>query len=65
MIKSFVLNKYLSKEFLKITLVMTFVFFCFGFILNIFEEINLFKDYDVGIGLPIILSILFDFEQMQ
>ncbi len=59
MIKSFVLNKYLSKEFLKITLVMTFVFFCFGFILNIFEEINLFKDYDVGIGLPIILSILF------
>ena len=59
MIKSFIINNYLSREFLKIVLVMTFVFFCFGFIINLFEEINLFKDYDVGIVLPIILSMLF------
>ena len=59
MIKSFIINNYLSREFLKTVLVMTFVFFCFGFIINLFEEINLFKDYEVGIGLPIILSLLF------
>mgnify|MGYP001405027860 CR=1 FL=1 len=47
MIRSFIINKYLSKEFLKIVMNMSFVFFCLGFIINLFEEINLFKDYDV------------------
>jgi len=59
MIKSFIINKYLAIEFLKIIAGMTFVFFCLGFILNIFEEINFFKDFDVGIEIPIILSTLF------
>ena len=30
-----------------------------GFIMNIFEEINFFKDFDVNIITPIILSLLF------
>ena len=30
-----------------------------AFILNIFEEINFFKDFDVAISTPIILSFLF------
>ena len=59
MIKSFIINKYLATEFLKIIFGMTFAFFCLGFILNIFEEINFFKDFDVGIEIPIILSTLF------
>jgi len=59
MIKSFILIKYLSKEFLKVIFNMTLVFFSFGFVLNLFEEINFFKDYDVGIKLPVIMSALF------
>jgi len=59
MIKSLIINKYLSKEFLKIVVNMSFGFFCLGFIIGIFEEINFFKDYDVSINIPIFLSLLF------
>ena len=59
MIRSFIIDKYLSKEFLKIVMNMSFVFFCLGFIINLFEEINFFKDYDVSIKVPILLSVLF------
>ena len=59
MIRSFIIDKYLSKEFLKIVMNMSFVFFCLGFIINLFEEINFFKDYDVTIKVPILLSFLF------
>ena len=59
MIKSFVIIKYLSKEFLKVILNMTFVFFCLGFVLNLFEEINFFKDFEVGIKYPLVMSALF------
>ena len=59
MIKSFVIIKYLTKEFLKVVLNITFIFVCLGFIVNLFEEINFFKDYDVGIQITIYMSILF------
>ena len=59
MIKSYILNKYLSKEFFKVVVNMTFSFFCLGFLLNFLEEINFFKDFDVGIYIPIMLSFLF------
>jgi len=59
MIRSYVLNKYLAKEFLKININISLFFFGLGFIITLFEEINLFKDYDVGINIPIILSLLF------
>ena len=59
MIRSFIINKYLGREFLKIVMIMSFVFFCLGFIINLFEEINFFKDYDVTIKVPISLSFLF------
>ena len=60
MFRSFILNNYLGKEFLKTVLNISMVFLFLGFTLNFFEEINFFKDYDaVGIDLPIILSILF------
>ena len=59
MIKSFVINNYLGKEFLKVVLNMSLGFFSFGFLINLFEEINFFKDYEVGINIPIVLSFLF------
>ena len=59
MIRSFVINNYLAMEFLKIILNMIIVFFCLGFLINLFEEINFFKDFDVGIEVPIILSALY------
>jgi len=59
MIKSLIVNKYLASEFLKVILNFSFVFICLGFVLNLFEEINFFKDYNVGFDLPIYMSILF------
>ena len=59
MIKYFIINFYLGREFLKVALNITLVFFCLGFILNLFEEINFFKDFNIGIELPITLSLLF------
>ena len=59
MIRNFVVNKYLAKEFFKIVINTSLIFFCLGFVLNLFEEINFFKDLEVGINIPIILSALF------
>ena len=59
MIRSFLINKYLAKEFIKIVINTSIIFFCLGFIMNIFEEINFFKDFKVAITTPIILSLLF------
>ena len=54
----FVLNKYLVSEFFKSFFNVVLIFCCLGLILNLFEEINYFKNYDVGIGLPIALSLM-------
>ena len=59
MIRSFIINNYMAKGFLKIILNMSLIFFCLGFIINLFEEINFFKDFDVGIEIPILLSLLY------
>ena len=58
MIRSFVINKYLSKEFIKIIITTILIFCCLGFIMNLYEEINYFKDLEVKIYLPILLSSL-------
>ena len=59
MIRSIIINKYLMKEFAGIVLRISFFFLCVGFVLNLFEEINFFKDFDVGIALPILLTSLY------
>ena len=59
MIRSLIINNYMAKEFLKIILNMSLIFFCLGFIINLFEEINFFKDFDVGFEVPILLSLLY------
>ena len=49
---------YLSKVFTSTLLKTFFVFLSLAFILNIFEEINFFKDLKVSITLPIFLTLL-------
>ena len=53
-----VYQNYISKQFLLTFVKTVFIFFTLAFILNIFEEINFFKDIDVSIGLPIFLTFL-------
>jgi len=59
MIKSFLINKYLGFEFLKIVIKTCIIFFALGIIMNLFEEINFFKDYGVSVHLPVFLTLLF------
>ena len=58
MLRSFLINKYLSKEFTKIILATILIFFCLGLFMNLFEEINFFKDIDVGIYIPLFFTSL-------
>ena len=50
---------YLLKNFLKTFLVFVLVFYCFGVILNLFEEIEFFKNIDVSIFVPLMLTSIF------
>ena len=59
MIRTFIINKYLATELIKIIINMSLIFFCLGVLMNVFEEINFFKDIDVGLYIPIILSLLY------
>ena len=56
--KNFVINKYLIGEFLKSFLNVLLIFCCAGLVMNLFEEINYFRKYDIGMGLPIQLSLM-------
>ena len=58
MIRSFIINKYLAKEFGKIVFNTVSIFFCLVFIMNLYEEINFFKDIDVGVSVPILLTLI-------
>ena len=53
-----VYQNYISKQFLLTFVKTVFVFITLAFILNIFEEINFFKDLDVSIGIPVFLTFL-------
>ncbi len=53
-----VYQNYISKQFLLTFFKTVAIFFTLAFILNIFEEINFFKDLDVSIGIPIFLTLL-------
>lgn len=56
--KNVILN-YLVKKFLKTILVVILVAYCFGVILNLFEEIEFFKNIDVNILTPLMLTSIF------
>ena len=55
---NFVINKYLIIEFLKAFLNIVLIFCCLVLILNLFEEIYYFKNYDIGILMPLGLSLM-------
>ena len=54
-----ILNRYIFSSFSLLIINIGLIFFALVMILNLFEEINFFKDYDIGIKMPIFLSFLF------
>ena len=54
-----VINKYLIYGFLKIVFNTTLIFFCLGVLLNLFEEIEFFKELNQTLALPFLLSLNF------
>ena len=53
-----VYQKYLIKEFILISLKISFVFCVLGFVMGVLEEFNFFSDYNVKYYFPIFLVIL-------
>ena len=58
MFKYNIFKKYFFIEYSKILLNVTLAFWTFGIVLNIFEEVNFFKDHGVGLLLPLSLTFL-------
>ena len=54
-----ILINYLLSGFFKTVLKVILIFFCFGVILNLFEEIEFFKNLDTPIITPILLTTLY------
>ena len=54
-----ILINYLLKNFLKCFFVILLVAYCFGVILNLFEEIEFFKNIDVSLFTPLILTSIY------
>ena len=59
MLRTNILRKYVFIEYSKLILKITLLFFGLGIIINLFEEINFFKDLDVSFNIPIVLSLMF------
>ena len=53
-----ILFNYLLKNFFKTFFVVLAILYCFGVILNLFEEIEFFKNTEVGLFLPLVLTCL-------
>ena len=53
-----IFKKYFFIEYSKIVLNVTLAFLALGIILNLFEEVNFFKDHAVGFLLPLSLTFL-------
>ncbi len=58
MFRTYIINKYLSLEFAKVIMIMILIFASLTFIMNLYEEINFFKDINEGIYVPILLTSL-------
>ena len=54
-----IILNYLIFNFLKTFIVFIIVFYCFGMILNLFEEIEFFKNIEVSFLTPLILTSIF------
>ena len=56
--KNYVLNRYLVNQFLKSFFNVVLLFTALGLIMNLFEEINFFRQFDTNISVPIGLSFM-------
>ena len=54
-----IILNYLLKNFLKTVFMWIMIFYSFGIILNLFEEIEFFKNINVSILTPLILTSIF------
>ena len=54
-----IILSYILRNFFKYFFLVVLVVYCFGIILNLFEEIEFFKKIDVNIFLPLILTTIF------
>ena len=54
-----IIFNYLIQNYLKTVLITVLIVFSFGLILNLFEEIEFFKDSSANIFKPLILSSVF------
>jgi lipopolysaccharide export system permease protein len=54
-----IILNYLLKNFLKTVLMWVMIFYCFGVILNLFEEIEFFKNIEADILMPLMLTSIF------
>ena len=55
---SIIIN-YLLKNFLSLFLKVVLIFYCFGMMLNLFEEIEFFKNINVSIFFPLMLTSIY------
>ena len=58
MFKLNIFKKYFFVEYSRVLLNVTLTFLSLGIVLNIFEEVNFFKDHSVGFLLPLSLTFL-------
>ena len=54
-----IILNYILKKFLSTFLLIVIIFYCFGLILNLFEEIEFFKNIGVSIFFPLMLTSIF------
>ena len=54
-----IILNYILKNFLKTVFMWIFIFYCFGVVLNLFEEIEFFKNLDVSIFTPLMLTSIY------
>ena len=54
-----IIFNYLLKNFFKTFLMIILIFYCFGVILNLFEEIEFFKNINVSIFTPLVLTSIY------
>ena len=54
-----IIINHLLKNFLSTFMVFTIVFYCFGLILNLFEEIEFFKNTEVSVIVPLMLTSIY------
>ena len=54
-----ILLNYILKNFLKNFFIVTIIFYSFGMILNLFEEVEFFKNLNVSLATPFIMTSIF------